>query len=631
MKKIHLYTALIGFLTFSSCQKYLDIVPDNIATIENSFTMRTSAERFLFSCYSYMPQHSNISGNPAFTAGDEFWLHDNYTTPGWEIARGNQNVVNPYLNFWQGSRSGRDLYQAIRDCNIFLENVDKVPDLSNFEKLRWIAEVKFLKAYYHFYLIRLYGPIPLKKENLPIDASPDEVKVPRNTLDECFDYVVQLLDEANPDLPSLINNESTELGRITQAINLSVKAYVLATAASPLFNGNPDYATFVDKQGQNLFPSNVDPEKWVKARDAARAAIEACEIAGNRLYYYNQSGQQYNVSQELRTQMNIRNSVTEKWNYEIVWGNTNSMTDNMQAQSTPRGLDPTKRANAQTQGNAAVPLKVAAVFYSKNGVPIEEDPSWKYGERFTLRTGTPAEKTYIREGYTTAAFNFDREPRFYASLGFDGGVWYGQGRFLPTDDYFYVSAKKGDPASNVTNQSFNITGYWAKKLVNYTNVINESSYTRVQYPWPVIRLANIYLLYAEALNEVDGPTPEVYQWIDMVRERAGLDGVVTSWTNFSNNPSKPSTQIGLREIIHQERLIELAFEGHRYWDLRRWKKAAAEFNKPITGWDIEQRTPEGYYREKIIHQQRFFNRDYLWPIREIELLANKNTVQNPGW
>src|SRR5690606_34186748 len=253
MKKIHYYIALISVLTFGSCQKYLDIVPDNIATIENAFTMRTSAERFLFSCYSYMPQHSNISGNPAFTAGDEFWLHDNYITPGWEIARGNQNVVNPYLNFWQGSRSGRDLYQAIRDCNIFLENVDKVPDLSNFEKLRWIAEVKFLKAYYHFYLIRLYGPIPLKKENLPIDASPDEVKVPRNTLDECFDYVVQLLDEANPDLPSLINNESTELGRITQAINLSVKAYVLATAASPLFNGNPDYATFVDKQGQNLF------------------------------------------------------------------------------------------------------------------------------------------------------------------------------------------------------------------------------------------------------------------------------------------------------------------------------------------------------------------------------------------
>src|SRR5699024_11061294 len=158
----------IGSIGMGSCQKYLDIVPDNIATIETAFTMRTNAERFLFSIYAYMPQHSNISRNPAFTAGDEFWLHEFYRTPGWEIARGNQNVVDPYLNYWQGNREGRDLYQAISDCNIFLENIDKVPDMEQYEKDRWTAEVKFLKAYYHFYLIRMYGPIPLKKENLPI-------------------------------------------------------------------------------------------------------------------------------------------------------------------------------------------------------------------------------------------------------------------------------------------------------------------------------------------------------------------------------------------------------------------------------------------------------------------------------
>jgi hypothetical protein len=441
------------------------------------------------------------------------------------------------------------------------------------------------------------------------------------------------LDEANPDLPPYINNEASELGRITQAINLSVKAYVLVTAASPLFNGNPDYASFTDKQGQKLFPSTFDPEKWVKAKNAADSAIKACEIAGNRLYYYNQSGQQYDISQELRTQMNIRNSITEKWNYEIVWGNTNSMTDNLQTQSTPRGLDPARRANSQTRGNAAVPLKVASVFYSENGVPIEEDIDWGYAGRYNLRVGTAAEKYYIQPGYTTASFNFNREPRFYASLGFDGGIWYGQGRFTDssTGGYLFVSSKKGDPASNVTQDTYNSTGYWAKKLVNYTNVISESSYTRTQYPWPVIRLANVYLLYAEALNEVDGPSSEVYRWLDMVRERAGLAGVVESWDKHSVNPSKPLSQEGLREIIHQERLIELAFEGQRFWDMRRWKKAAEEFNKDITGWDIEQKTPEGYYREKVIFQPTFFNRDYLWPIRENEILANKNTVQNPGW
>jgi hypothetical protein len=631
MKKLFIYICAIGLFSTSSCEKsYLDIVPDNIATIENAFTRRANAERFLFSVYSYMPQHSNFAQNPAFTSGDEFWLHENYITPGWEITRGNQNVVDPYLNYWQGTRGARDLYQAISDANVFLDNIDMVPDLEQFEREQWIAEVKFLKAYYHFYLIRMYGPIPLKKVNLPINAGVQEVKVPRDPVDEGFDYVVQLLDEATPHLPTQIFSEASELGRITQPIALAVKAYVLVTAASPLFNGNQDYANFTNSDGTLLFNPTFEIEKWEKARDAAREAIDAAESNGHRLYYYSQSGRQYDVSEEIRVQMNIRNSVTESWNDEVIWGNSNSMTNNLQRQSTPRGLDPARRANAGARGNAAVPLKVAEVFYTENGVPINEDRTWDYGDRFELREGTEDEQYYIEQGYTTAAFNFEREPRYYADLGFDGGVWYGQGRYDDTDTWF-VSAKKGDPASNVTQQTFNVTGIWAKKLVNYLNTFEVNTYTVEMYPWPVMRLGNLYLLYAEALNEVQGPSNEVYQWLDLIRDRAGLEGVVESWVNYSINPNKPANQDGLREIIHQERLIELAFEGQRYWDLRRWKKATEELNEPITGWDIEQRTAEGYYRERFIFDQAFSLRDYLWPIRENELLANKNTVQNPGW
>ncbi len=636
MKKrlIYIYSSALIFL--GACQSYLDIVPDDIATVEKSFNMRVSAERFLFSCYSYLPKLSNIEKNPAFTSGDEIWLHENYKTPGWEIARGFQNVVNPYLNYWQGTRQGSgaasDLYQAIRDCNIFLENVESVPDLDYSERVRWIAEVKFLKAYYHFFLIRMYGPIPLKKENLPINADIDDVKVRRDPVDDCFDYIVELLDEAEPDLPPYISSEASELGRITQPIALSLKAYVLVTAASPLFNGNPDYANFRDKQGNLLFNPVFSLEKWQKAKDACRDAVDACETVGHRLYYYSQSGSQYNVSPNIRTQMNIRNAVTERWNDEIVWGHSNSMTDNMQIQSTPRGLDPATRANQNVHGNAAIPLKIAAQFYTMNGVPIEEDVDWEYSDRFALKTGTAAEKDLIKEGYTTAKFNFDREQRYYATLGFDGGIWYGQGRFTESDTWFFVSAKKGDPASNVARDKFNVTGIWGKKLVNYLNVIGETSYTREQYPWPIIRLADVYLLYAEALNEVDGPTsPEVFEFLDLVRTRAGLPGVKEAWEQHSRIQDKPDSRDGLREIIHQERLIELALEGQRYWDLRRWKKSVEVLNAPITGWDIEQKTPEGYYRQRVLYNQTFTTKDYLWPIGENELLANKNTVQNPGW
>jgi hypothetical protein len=138
-------------------------------------------------------------------------------------------------------------------------------------------------------------------------------------------------------------------------------------------------------------------------------------------------------------------------------------------------------------------------------------------------------------------------------------------------------------------------------------------------------------LYAEALNEADGPGPEVYKYIDTVRARAGIPSVEDAWTNYSRDPSKFKTQAGLREIIHRERLIEMAFEGKRFWDLRRWKEAAEELNEPITGWDINQSSPEGYYRERVIFNQTFSTKDYLWPINESELLGNYNLVQNPGW
>ena len=632
MKTIRFYLLITALTVSSSCQKYLDVIPDDIPTLENAFTMRVTAERFLFTCYSYMPLHSSLAGNPAFTTGDEIWVHDNYLTSGFQIARGGQNVVNPFLNFWQGGRDGKDLFQGIRDCNIFLENVGNVPDADEYEKNRWIAEAKFLKAYYHFWLVRMYGPIPLKKENLPVDADINEVKVRRDPVDDCFDYIVELLDEAlAPNmLPDQIMIEISEMGRITRPIAAAVKAQVLLTAASPFFNGNADYVNFRDKEGQQLFNTTYSSEKWEKAAIACKEAIELAEEMGNRLYTYDQSSLQYNVSDTLRLQMNIRNSVTEKWNKEIIWGNTNSMGNTVQVQSHPRGLDPALRANGSVAGNMAVPLKIVETFYSHNGVPIQEDKTWDYANRYGLSTATTDDRFYIRENYTTANLHFSREPRFYASLGFDGGIWFGQGKYS-NNDLWYVMAKKGQAASTIANHAHNVTGYWPKKLVYYTNAQVQNTYNRTDYPWPVIRLADLYLMYAEALNEVQGPGPDVYEWIDRVRERAGLAGVEESWATYSVNPGKPANQDGLRDIIRQERLIELAFEGKRFWDLRRWKLALEELNRPISGWDIRQQTAEGYYRVNVIYNRRFAQKDYLWPVSEAELLANKNTVQNPGW
>jgi hypothetical protein len=264
-------------------------VPDDgVPKLENAFAMRSQAQRYLFTCYSYMPKDGHVDVDPSILAGDEYWsILDNptpqYPDVAFRIARGFQNAPSPLVGqYWV------DLYKAIRDCNIFIENIVTVPDILEEEKIRWIAEAKFLKAYYHFYLVRMYGPITVVRENLPITATPEEVKLPRNTVDECFDYIAELLDEAIPDLPSIIVNPADEMGRITKPIAAALKAKVLVTAASPLFTNNSDQTTLENKDGSKLFTIGLTPEevaaKWDSARVACREAIQICHDANHALY-----------------------------------------------------------------------------------------------------------------------------------------------------------------------------------------------------------------------------------------------------------------------------------------------------------------------------------------------------------
>lgn len=621
--------ALFGSMLFSSC-KYLDIVPDNIATVDNIFRMRNTTEQYLFTIYSYLPRFTDGYNYPTFLGGDEIWENDfnvNLSKPAWQIARGFQNIVEPYSNYWEGAMGGRGMFVAIRDCNTFLENIQKVPDMDDYEKARWAAEVKFLKAYYHFFLFRMYGPIPLMEKNLPITSTTEEVKVKQMPIDSCVDFIVRLLDEAAVDLPERIVNEATELGRVTKSAALSLKAQTLVLAASPLFNGNPDYATYTSKTGVKLFPTTYDPAKWERAANACREAIDQCHAAGIKLYKYNASFLPAPGSPETIAEMSYRNALCEKWNVESIWSSSNNRALTLQLESLPKLYSGDKQNPALS--SFGVPLKIAEQFYTKNGVPINEDKTWNYNARYSTRTGTAADVLRIKSGYVTANLNFDREVRFYASLGFDGGRWFGQGRFNDADNV-YVEAKLGQLGNNHA-WAYSSTGYYPKKLVNPQSVSSATEITIQNYPWPIIRLADLYLMYAEAQNEWQGPGSEVFKYIDTVRSRANLLGVLESWDRFSTNPNAPNSKDGLRKIIHQERLIELAFEGPRFWDLRRWKEAEAVMNQPITGWNTFGKDAPTYYQVKYLFNQTFRKRDYLWPIKEKDLIANKELVQTPGW
>ena len=623
---------------FTSCKKYLDVTPDNVATIDYAFRNRNETENYLFTCYSTLQSLSTV-GDPAFTASGELFFPNTLTEPtlgsraseqGFHLIRGTQTSDNPALNYWDGEQLGQPLFKAIRRCNIFLENIDKPKDLAQFEKNRWIAEVKFLKAYYHYYLLRMYGPIPLIRENLPIDASTDQTRIKRAPVDEAFDYIVQLLDEATPNLPVTIQDPAQSLGRITQLIALSMKAEILTTQASPFFNGNPDYAGFRDKDGINLFPVAYSAEKWVKAMEACRVAVNACETNNMSLYHFIAPGNLPAIPEQLKTVMDVRQSITEKWevNPEVIWA-SNSVFD-LQSMSMPRLTSAMVENMGGAPGNFAVPIVMAELFYSKNGVPINEDRSYDYRGRYAIEAVKTEDKYLLRDGYPTIKMHMDREPRFYADLAFDGSNVFGNGVNNPENMLFVQARGSSSLAGPKDNIRVNVSGYWPIKLVNYQSVFGREV-TQEAFRLPIMRLAGLYLLYAEALNEVQGPTADAYRYIDLVRERAGLRGVQESWNTYSTNAGKVNSKDGLRQIIQQERRIELCFEGRIGWDLRRWKIMQQVLSTPLQGWNIQEADPVGYYRPRSLVVPVFGLKDYLWPIKYDDLIINPNLVQNPYW
>lgn len=629
-----------------SCD-FLDIVPDDVPTIDHAFQDKAQAEKYLYTCYSYLMPYMDYTKDPAVMGSGEFL---SYQTGNGAISlynlgliTGGQNVSSPICNNWESDSWYDTPYQGIRVCNTFLEKIDEPFDLDFMTKERWIAEVKFLKAYYHYYLMRMYGPIVICDENYDINATPDEIRSYRNTWDECVTYVANLLDEAYENLPARIEKETEEMGRATKAIAKAVKAKLMVLNASPLFNGNANYADITDARGVKLFPeAGADKEKWGLAVSALEDAISEAEGAGHTLYTLGTHA--YTLNDELELQLQIRNKIWDRWNTETVWGYTKTSTYWLQAYAIPRLHADALKSSAVKGGSLAPTHFVADLYYTENGVPMEEDKTFDYDNRHELRAATEEEKWKVSINadaatglpFVTAQQHFNREPRFYASIGFDGGIWWGNGKSdINKYDELYTLSSKFSQLQGMTWASlYSVTGYYAKKLVAPDTTFSATSFTAEACPFPIIRMSDLYLLYAEALNEYnDAPTNQVYQIIDAIRAKAGLKGVKESWRNYSNNPAKPESKAGMREIIQRERMIELAMEGQTMWDIRRWMKGTEYWNGKVEAWNVSGKSPAEYYNKVVLTYafQKFSQRDYLWPISQNQMLINPKLKQNYGW
>lgn len=639
MKKISI---IILFLCAVMSCDYLDIVPGNVATMDMTFQTRNSAEKMLYTCYNYIPSTANPWGNPGIGSSDEVWNNAEKTyyyanETAFRIAKGLQNTSDPYLNYWSGGQGGSNLFVGIRDCNIFLENVDKVPDMPRSEKERWKAEVKFIKAYLHIWLFQLYGPIPFVDKNIDVDASTEDVKVEREPVDDVVAKIAGLLDEAigSNALPEHIRARDTELGRVTKAAALAIKARLLTYAASPLYNGNQDFAGWKDSDGRNMINPKYDARKWELARDACKEAIDAAVTAGHGLYTFDEPVK--NISDTTRLELTLRHTLTKKFGDELIWGLGRRNTEDLMRIVNPP-LTTYHLSNqlfwVKMMHNPT--LEIVEEFYTRNGVPIDEDKEYDYEGRYDVIKVPHDHQYYADTTAKTARLHLFREPRFYAWVGFDNGKWFNME--VTDDKHSYVLHSKSGGLAGRSLDNYSVTGFFTKKLVSYELVLTQSTNTGGQcssYAFPIIRLADLYLLYAECLNECkDSPDEEVYEYIQLVRDKAGLDretgSLVETWATYSSNPDKPKTKDGMRDIIQRERMIELAFEGQRFYDLRRWKLAMDYCNRPVRGWSVTE-SDDSFYTPSYIDFPTFTPKNYFWPIKLDDLYRNNKLQQSYLW
>lgn len=578
---------------------YLDIVPDERPTEEDAFKDKKAAERYLYSCYAFMPKERE--GVYLYQTGEVVTDYDR------KFLQGDYTAANlGDFHYW--SR----MYGGIRRCYTLLKNIDAVPKMEENLKTVYKAEAKFLIAYYHFMLLRAYGPIVLVDSELDMY---DDTNFPkRSSFDVCVDWIANLYDEAyNSGL--VVEHTTTYYGRATQLAAKALKARLLLYAASPLFNGNSEFYSDNLKDPETSEPLmnlTYDPKKWERAEIACQEAVNmADELNYKPFSVKNESEIPSDFYPKDMVEYGIRMSFMDKKNMEVVWADTRKEGKyGPQNQSAPR--DP--KDDGDSWNGVAPSLATVQNFYTKNGLPISEDPEYyTSGEYYQIGT---------YEGESTCNLNLDREPRFYAWVSFHNG-WYemqrnGVGRFRTkfrsNDDH----GKKG------MSTNYSLTGYLIKKWVTPA-YDTHNGYTN--YPWPIIRVAELYLNLAEAAAEANH-LDVAKAALNRVRAHAGIPDVEESWKGIATLDQKK-----LIEIIRQERTIELSFEGHYGWDIRRWKTADKVLNHNPEGMSVNSATDEEFFNPIEVEMAWKFSspKNYLLPISDRELNINLRLVQNPGY
>ncbi|RYY29955.1 MAG: RagB/SusD family nutrient uptake outer membrane protein [Sphingobacteriaceae bacterium] len=463
-------------------------------------------------------------------------------------------------------------YTNIRSVNQFLKNLPGAP-IRAFVKTQYKAEARFLRAWYYAILVKHYGGVPLIGDTLYTYT--DHIPAKRNTYAECVNYILSECDAAGQDLP--VTQSGLNYGRATKGACLALKSRVLLYAASPLFNGKSiGSGSTAELVGYPAY----DKQRWKLAEDAATAVISTGAYS---LYIDNTT-----AGQGFQTVFTLRN------NPEYIFAlikDVNADFENL--------WDPPSR----TGKNGAFPLQgLVDAFPMANGKLIT-DPTSGY---------VPTDPYAKRDPRLNFSVNHDQSPllnRLNSGVSGITPINVFTGNFngiMSGPDAVYVGTR---------------TGYYTNKMLDPAAVANDFSHVTPRC-WPLIRYAEILLNYAEAANEYEGPTNQVYATIESIRQRAGL---------VPYQLPIGLSQDAMRTYIQNERRIELAFESHRFWDVRRWKIADQTDNIMTMGMEVKRNGNAVSYNPFAVRQRNFRTAMYFWPLPQSEVAKSPEMIQNPGY
>ncbi|MDR1154813.1 MAG: RagB/SusD family nutrient uptake outer membrane protein [Bacteroidales bacterium] len=672
-KKIYIPLFMIPVMVIMfSCKDYLDsdqYFKDRM-TEETVFANKTYSEQWLAHTYSFLTGlNADVcsKGDSPHCFADDMYYGDRDVT--YDIKEASALSYSRFkLGEYKESekQSWQRCYRGIRNATTFILNIHINEEMTPEEILDYRGQARFVRAYYYWLLLRKYGPVPLlPDEGIDYTESYAEIAAPRNTYDECAEYIASEMALAASELAPG-RRDGSNLARPTRGSALAARAKALLYAASPLANGNSDAfaKSLTDDQGKQLLAERYSEEKWARAAAAAR---DVMELGMYELFTLNKTTTGGTLSYPNTIDPPADGDFSAK-DWPEGWANIDPFESYRSLfNGTLDGVGDTELIFTRGNNGSEKPRQFAihqlpriATGWNTHGL------TQKQCDAYYMNDGTdcPGKDMEIGRGdgsaratgYTTDATTYlplpagvslqyaNREPRFYASVAYNGSIWNLERESEANNRQKQVFYYRGDGNGYSNNQFWLRSGIGIKKFIHPNDTYEASNADKIlEKLEPAIRYADILLIYAEALNELEGrfnipawdgsitydvgrDISEMKKGIRPVRCRAGVPDYA---------PGVYEDRDIFRAKLKRERQIELMGEGQRYYDLRRWKDARVEESLPIYGCNpLMTSSQRDLFHTPVAvwsFPTTFTDKMWFWPISHEELKRNSKLTQNPGW